>query len=231
MTTPMKLVLALLAAAQVALCLAGPAAAVNPGRNGTIAFTSGREGANDNNAQIYLIKRDGTGLSAPLGIPNVQNRHASFSPDRTKMVFAAGTPGPPTTEEYDLFVRDMVTGMITPLDVTQLGDGLSSDHPAWSPDGTRVAYETQPVDNSADRNIMVKAYPSGQPAVALTSGPEPEFKPAWTPDGQTIYYAKQVGNAMTSNLNLAARPAGGGSELSLNNTAADDYQPSISPDG
>jgi len=33
---------------------AGPAAAVQPGRNGRIAFTSGREGADDSHAQIYL---------------------------------------------------------------------------------------------------------------------------------------------------------------------------------
>ena len=226
-----KLVLATLAAVLAALCVAGPAAAVNPGRNGRIAFTSGREGANDNNAQLYLIKPDGTGLSAPFGIPGVQNRHASFSPDRTEVVFAAGTPGPPTTEEFDLFVHDFVADTTTPLDATQLGDGLSSDHPAWSPDGTRIAYETQPVDNSVDRNIMVKTYPSGQPAMPLAADAQTEFKPAWTPDGQTIYYAKQAAAPPASNLQLAARPATGGAELSINNTAADDYQPSISPDG
>jgi hypothetical protein len=51
-------------------------------------------------------------------------------------VFAAGTPGSPTTEELDLFVKDFEANTITPLDATQLGDGLSSDHPVWSPDGS-----------------------------------------------------------------------------------------------
>jgi Tol biopolymer transport system component len=231
MTTTQKLVLAFFAAVQVALLVAGPATAVNPGRNGSIFFTSGREGPNDNEARLYKIKPTGAGLSAPLGIPGVQNRHPSLSPDRTKMVFAAGTPGSLATEEYDLFVHDFVEKTTTPLDATQLGDGLSSDHPAWSPDGGRIAYETQLVDNSVNRDIMVKNYPSSQPATPLTATAETDLKPAWSPDGETIYYAIQAATPPASNFQLAARPAAGGAPLPMNNTAADDYQPSISPDG
>ena len=36
------------------LVMAIPADAILPGRNGRIAFTSGREGPNDNDARIYL---------------------------------------------------------------------------------------------------------------------------------------------------------------------------------
>src|SRR5829696_3609972 len=111
------------------LVAAVPAEAVLEGRNGRIAFTSGREGANDDQAQLYFVNTLLPGqLSQPFSIPGTQNRHASFSPDRTKVVFAAGTPGAPTTEEFDLFVRDFVANTITPLDLLEIGDGLSSDH-------------------------------------------------------------------------------------------------------
>jgi hypothetical protein len=219
------------------LALAAPASAVLGGRNGLIAFTSGREGANDNLAQIYLRSVIGTSgggdiVGSPVGVPGVQNRHATWSPDRTKIAFAAGTPGLPTTEEYDIFVRDLVANTVTPLDATELGDGLSSDHPAWSPDGTRIAYEHQPVDNSTDRDIMVKTVGSGVTPLSLTVGAPLEFKPAWSPDSSTIYYAKQTAVPPASNLDIMKRPSTGGAETPVANASGvDEYQPSISPDG
>lgn len=217
--------------------LAAPASAVLAGRNGLIAFTSGREGANDNLAQIYLRSVIGTSgggdiVGSPVGIPGVQNRHATWSPDRTKIAFAAGTPGTPTTEDYDIYVRDLVANTVTPLDATELGDSLSSDHPAWSPDGTRIAYEHQPVDNSTDRDIMVKTFGSGVTPLSLTVGGPLEFKPAWSPDSSTIYYAKQSAVPPASNLDIVKRPSTGGTEVPVANASGvDEYQPAISPDG
>ena len=221
-------------AALAVLALAEPAAAVLEGRNGRIAFTSGREGVNDNLAQLYLRAAIGSTGSGPLSPPfsqaGVQNRHPSWSPDRTKVVFAAGTPGAPTTEEFDLFVKDFETGQTTPLDLLEINDGLSSDHPAWSPDGTRIAYEKQTADNSPQRDIMVKTFGSGQPAVALTTGGPVEFKPAWSPDSRTIYYAR-TNPAPANDHDIVRRDANGGGLSQILFTPVDEYQPAISPDG
>ncbi len=169
-------------------------------------------------------------VSAPITPLGGQSRHGSWSPDRTKIVLANGTPGTPATEDYDLFVRDLVSNTLTALDATQVGDSLSSDHPAWSPDGTRIAYEQQPADNSADRNIMVKTVGTSAAAVPLTTSSIREFKPAWSPDSSTIYYAKE--NSSPQYLDIVKRPAGGGAETPAQAASGiDEYQPSISPDG
>ena len=224
--------LAIALAALAVLSMAATAAANVPGRNGRIAFTSGREGANDNQAQLYAINPSRpTSLGSPFSIPGVQNRHASWSPDRTKVVFAAGTPGSPTTEDFDLFVKDMITGQVNPLDVNETN---SNDHPSWSPDGTKIAYEHQPTAGSADRDIKVKTFPSAAPAVNLTSGGPTEFKPAWTPDSSEIYYAiTSAGPPVNFDIvrkAANATPASPTSDASASPTF-DAYQPAISPDG
>lgn len=228
----------LLATALVALAvlsMAATAAANVPGRNGRIAFTSGREGANDNLAQIFTLNPSKPNVLGPaISIPTVQNRHASWSPDRTKVVFAAGTPGAPTTEDFDLFVKDMITGQVNALDPNETN---SNDHPAWSPDGTKIAYEHQPTAGSADRDIKVKTYPSAAPAVNVTSGEPTEFKAAWTPDSKTLYYAKvrPAQNGQPQNFDIVDKPATAAPSTpaadAQANPMTDDYQPAISPDG
>jgi Tol biopolymer transport system component len=224
-------------AAAVALALgvlAAPASAVTPGENGRIVFASGRSTNSDATARLHLLPvfsnsvGDGT-VGSPFVPVGGQYRHPSWSPDRTKVVFANGTPGSPTTEEFDLFVYDFVERTLTPLDGTQVGDGLSSDRPAWSPDGTRIAYEHQPTDNSAERDIRVKTLGSGVPALALTSGAPVEGKPAWSPDSKTIYYSKVSG----TDQDIVREPADN-SGVPVNVLATDnvdEFQPAVSADG
>ena len=153
-------------AALAVLALAEPAAAVLEGRNGRIAFTSGREGVNDNLAQLYLRAAIGSTGSGPLSPPfsqaGVQNRHPSWSPDRTKVVFAAGTPGAPTTEEFDLFVKDFETGTINPARPARdrRRPELGSPGLVTGRDPDRVRAADRPT-TAPQRDIMVKTFGSG----------------------------------------------------------------------
>ena len=214
-------------AAGALLSLIGSAAAESETRNGRIVFTSGRDG--DDRAQLHLrsvIGSSGFGtLSAPFSIAGTQNRNPSWSPDRTKVVFAAGTPA-----ESDLFVKDLVDGGITPLDLADVGDGLSADHPAWSPDGTRIAYEQQAVKAGADRNIMIKTLGTARRAANLTTGPATELEPAWSRDSRTVYYTRtSIGGAV--NHDIVSREVDGGPETRVLYTPLDESQPAVAPDG
>src|SRR3954464_7600503 len=193
--TPMRRATVVLLALAFLAALPATAGAVLSGTNGRIAFTSGRT-MDDNHAQIFLRTTIGSAGGGALGDPltptSFQSRHASWAPDRTQIVLAAGTRGTPTTEHYDLLVKDLPSGSLTLLANSNTN---TADHPAWSPDGTRIAYEEAPSNGSADRDIKVKVANSiATPPMTLANTAQKEFKAAWSPDSQFIYYAKENPN-------------------------------------
>lgn len=134
--------------------LPAPAQAVLAGENGRIVMVSGRPPETDATARLYLLpvpsnSVGGGTLSPPIVPAGGQYRHPSWSPDRSKIVFANGAGG-----IYDLFVIDLVAGtgpvQITPTEGAG-ANNLSADRPAWSPDGSTIAYEHQPSPGSTDR--------------------------------------------------------------------------------
>ena len=79
-----------------------------------------------------------------------------------------------------------------PLVVTQVTKGpFEAWRPAWSPDGTRIAFDSNEGKNLGVRHIGVATIPDapGQPAVRmLTSGRGTNTAPVWSPDGRKIVY-------------------------------------------
>ena len=215
----------LLAACLSALCaLPVAAGAVLSGRNGRIVFTSGPPFGNTKLFLRSVTSSTGGGtITGPLDTTLIdQYRHATWSPDRTKIAFAEG-PG----TNFDIYIRDLTTGVLQNL--TQ-SNGTTEDRPAWSPDGTRIAYES-------GNDIIVHPL-AGGPDINLTSTLTPKaWKVAWSPDSQTVYYSvgdiTQPPNGTNNDIRLFQQPAdnsSAGGEL-LHITGAHVFQPSISPDG
>ncbi|WP_271581438.1 TolB family protein [Bradyrhizobium sp. CCBAU 45389] len=102
---------------------------------------------------ITLVSTDASGVQ--LG-----GYQPIFSPDGTKLAFAAGA---------DIFVKDLATGALTRVSTSASGgqaDGFSTTNPIFSPDGTKVAFLSDadnlvPDDTDHLRDIFIKDLTTG----------------------------------------------------------------------
>ena len=81
--------------------------------------------------------------------------------------------------------------------LTALGDGVDYSLPAWSPDGTRIAYTTWTNEGGAPVNIRYQdqnasiwtmAVDGSDRRLVVDGGEDQAWVPAWSPDGQWLTY-------------------------------------------
>lgn len=207
------------------VALPGPASATSiAGPNGKIVFASGRASkgipnpsASDADARIWVA--DGP-TSTPVQVTtlpaNTQHRHPNWSPDHSKIAYAAGTAFSPTSH-YAIWIVDLKTGDET--EFVPAADG--QDRPTWSPDGTKIAY-------GSGGSIFVKAIAPGSTPVQITVGTTDQ-RAVWSPDGNTLYFNR--GAAGNRDLYKVSPVAPNGTVTGVLTDATDDWQPAVSPDG
>ena len=130
----------------------------------TIAFNSDRNGR----MAGFLVNADGSDLR-PMPI-DAWVEYPSFSPDGTQISFMGSVGG----ENYEIYVGDLGTGAVTRLTDTPGSDAW----PAWSPDGSTIAFSSQ-----RDDCEVIRTTPE-----CWRAGPDDEHRDVWliSPDGLNL---------------------------------------------
>ena len=124
----------------------------------------------------------------------------------------------------EIFLASAVTGRTTNLTRNEVDD----EDPAWSPDGTTIAFRSRRDGN--EELYTMRA--DGSDVRRLTRTPEPESQPAWSPDGTQLAFtstAPDTEGNQRSAVFVMNRDGTGRRQI----TAADEdaSDPSWSPDG
>ena len=187
-----------------------------------VAYTS-NEG---DNLDIVVLPLAGGGHT-PVVTDPADDAQPAWSPDGTQLAFTSsrdrggrlsvmtGT-GPLTQFIFsvggDIFLVPALGGAAVKL-------VEEAAHPAWSPDGTQIAFES---DRSGNWDIWTVSTKGGAPT-QLTDDLPQDFQPAFSPNGRWIAFGSVGG--------LSVVPAAGGEVIRLTGVEDPAAAPAWSPDG
>ena len=139
-------------------------------------------------ADIYTMKPDGTEITRLT--TDAAAREPAWSPDGSKIVFTCQQcRGPDGSGNPEIYVMNADgTGAVNLTQDLATEDG----HPAWSPDGTRIAYDSYPSAGGAIAVWLMDV--DGSNKVRLPPAPGNDSEPAWSPDGMKIAFTRYGDN-------------------------------------
>ena len=109
----------------------------------------------DTDRGIFTMRTDGTELTARFDVPGAFDSAPAWSPDGTRIAFESNADVAGANPEHDqeIWVMDADGS-----DATQLTRNVLHDEgPAWSPDGTLLAYTSGPDNDHGDIKVMTLA--------------------------------------------------------------------------
>jgi Tol biopolymer transport system component len=182
------------------------------------------QAGNARNFDLYVIAADGSGQTALTKNGSTESADSvAWSPDGKQIAYglysAAGGTG-----THDIYV--MQADGSNPHALTRSGFAA---YPAWSPNGTQIAYIWLGNNKNAEIHVMAS---DGSHDVNLTLDPAREqisnfSAPAWSPDSQRLAFV----STLSGNPEIYVTQADGSQQTRLTYFPGADISPSWSPDG
>jgi Tol biopolymer transport system component len=166
-----------------------------------LVFTSGATFVTD--GTIYLMDAEG---SAPIAIGT--GRGPDWSPDGSRIAFWRRGPCVSDICGADVFVMNADGSEVRRV-TRSSGVGDAYSNPAWSPDGSRLAYRRRIFLGGEGLNLI---RPDGSDRVAL-NGTAGLGRPVWSPDGSSLAFAGWAPDRSATELMLIAVTGGAATVL------------------
>jgi Tol biopolymer transport system component len=131
---------------------------------------------------VHVLDRSGKLISAVPAPNEGASMEGRFSPDGQRIAFYAVTS---QHNSLDLWLYELARKVITRF---TLSGGASHQWPAWSPDGSRIAYSS---DLKGHMDIYVKPSSGSGEEQLLLANDEDKWVSDWSRDGKLLMYSQQ----------------------------------------
>lgn len=180
-------------------------------------------------SEIFAMDRDGSEVEKLCPAPfykgrtnigdNLGDQEPSISSDGQSIIFISNRHVLPYYSDYEIFQMSLDT-----FEIEQItGSYGTSEHPAWSPDGSQIAFMS---DRDGDWEIYIMDK-DGKNVKALTNNRSSDRFPSWSPDGSKIvFHSDRDGNIEIYTIDVETLE-----ETRITKNPADDATASWSPDG
>jgi Tol biopolymer transport system component len=170
--------------------------------------------------QLMVMEADGSNLRAVTQPEDGQVTSFSWSPDGARIVYTKQFLKP-----MDIYGQDLAQDLyVVPMDggqpVALTNDGRSMD-PAWSPDGTQIAFVSRRERMEGRRNTIYLMNADGTGRRVLTTEGTPDSEPTWSPDGSAIAFIRSVNIQPDTCRIMSIRPDGSGEREILGRPTVD----------